>query len=1074
MDTWDLGVLELNTLLWGLNGDVNVLTGEWLDGELEDNTAFLVVLWAAGNGPEVVGLDEVEVTGDNLFGFLGELVLSNNVDLVETSGLDQELVFWESVGLTLHVALVLLLFLGLLELGVDGDLVLLLGSPGGGEGELNFTVWLFTELTEGRWHLWADGEKLGAESPFLGLLEDWGAANFHVPLAQTELLVADGGELGVHVVVAWSLKLEGDGVLVSLLLLDVLDHLGEILTTVLGVVLLELELLLEDLVKLDLGEFSFLEWGDGKAGNEFSWTILVLYGDLEVLFGEEPVLNGLLSEDVSTGRNLESKEVVNLLDLFGVLAPLWNGDSSLFSLNILEFRESWVTEEDNWASGEGDDRFLVLWDDNLVDKFEVSLHLGNNVDLDWNKGMEGLDSLDSLLEKWSEHSHLVNVGGSNRWASLNGQAEFSSIEFKGEFSFSRHDSWDLSGDNEWESKSGWEFADNLIEESGVVGLEIKILVKGTTNLAELDLSVADEFLNKAFDELGVDWENGIIHILVAEVDHGEGVLLVTGGWASTDVHLLGELLEKLNSGLDAASADNGGGFLLKRLELLESLVEVLVHVLLGESDLGEVLDPVSSKNGVKRGVELSVGGGNHLLLWLVAGEGENLRAILGDTFVTWVGGLSEVADHLVGKSSNLLVGLLLHLRDDLDEECLFWAGVHHSPESKHTDFWLVLTVLVDWEENLLDLAWHGILKESEGIDCFLADWEWLALVNNDLVELVDRNIESSVSDGLEGQNLLPDGLTDNLTVLGDTGVSELDEGLSNSLGWEWSLLDRLEELSDLNWSDLALFDVSEQVLNGVLGSGDGKDVLEEGLNLKIVISLLYSLRNGAGAEKTNELREEVSGLWHVVLFLLDSVNDGLDELDLLVKWELFEWLELSLVSVLEEILNKLFPAGRVDDIFLLSIDLKIFIMALFKHEFGAGLSLHDFLSVDIDGVEGANLGLLELIVFQNVGVDSLWADDFGLLLALWALRRETESVGGFGTLGALVEVDGFGDDGLLLLTDNGVGDLAFSLEGLLSGEERTVFLGGFLVFVRLKSLHLVSWGNWVEGDHVENGSLHVL
>ena len=80
-----------------------------------------------------------------------------------------------------------------------------------------------------------------------------------------------------------------------------------------------------------------------------------------------------------------------------------------------------------------------------------------------------------------------------------------------------------------------------------------------------------------------------------------------------------------------------------------------------------------------------------------------------------------------------------------------------------------------------------------------------------------------------------------MTVLGDTGVSELDEGLSNSLGWEWSLLDRLEELSDLNWSDLALLDVSEQVLNGVLGSGDGKDVLKEGLNLKIVISLLYSV-----------------------------------------------------------------------------------------------------------------------------------------------------------------------------------------------------------------------------------------
>lgn len=149
VDTWNLNVFELNALHWGLHGDVDVLAGHWLNCELDDDAIILVVLWAARDSPVVVGLNKIEITGKNLFGFTGELVLSNSVDLVKTGGLDQKLVLWHSIELTVHVTLVFLLFFGLLELSIDGDFALLLGSPGRGKRELNLTVGLIAELTEG-------------------------------------------------------------------------------------------------------------------------------------------------------------------------------------------------------------------------------------------------------------------------------------------------------------------------------------------------------------------------------------------------------------------------------------------------------------------------------------------------------------------------------------------------------------------------------------------------------------------------------------------------------------------------------------------------------------------------------------------------------------------------------------------------------------------------------------------------------------------------------------------------------------------------------------------------------------
>lgn len=289
----------------------------------------------------------------------------------------------------------------------------------------------------------------------------------------------------------------------------------------------------------------------------------------------------------------------------------------------------------------------------------------------------------------------------------------------------------------------------------------------------------------------------------------------------------------------------------------------MVQVVLGESDLSKVLVPISSKNGVKGSMEIlwqnsvlfenssevelssSVGdfvkeweaaeSRSNSLTWLETSEGKNTGAVSGKTLRAWVGGFRELLDHLVGEGGNLLARLLLHLRNNLDKKSFFWLSVHESPEGKHAEFWLILTVLVDWEKNLLNFAWHGVLEKSKSINSFLANWKWLALVNNDIIELVDGNVKSGVSNGLKSKNFLvdgfgilelleedakellldlaliltdkwshvfevrgsmdnrssgePDRLEDKWVFLGNGRLGELDERLSDSLGWVWGLLD---------------------------------------------------------------------------------------------------------------------------------------------------------------------------------------------------------------------------------------------------------------------------------------------
>nr|pir protein F56B6.1 [imported] - Caenorhabditis elegans [Caenorhabditis elegans] len=124
-DAWNTNILQLNFLFWSLDGHVHVLAGKWLNRKLKNDAAILVLDTLLRNSPEVVCLDKVENAGESVFRLWGELVLRDNIDLVKTSSLDQKFVLWNSLVLTLDVAEELLLFRGLFELSIEGDLALL-------------------------------------------------------------------------------------------------------------------------------------------------------------------------------------------------------------------------------------------------------------------------------------------------------------------------------------------------------------------------------------------------------------------------------------------------------------------------------------------------------------------------------------------------------------------------------------------------------------------------------------------------------------------------------------------------------------------------------------------------------------------------------------------------------------------------------------------------------------------------------------------------------------------------------------------------------------------------------------
>ncbi|KAF1747482.1 hypothetical protein GCK72_023946 [Caenorhabditis remanei] len=261
---------------------------------------------------------------------------------------------------------------------------------------------------------------------------------------------------------------------------------------------------------------------------------------------------------------------------------------------------------------------------------------------------------------------------------------------------------------------------------------------------------------------------------------------------NTDVHLFYDLLEHLNSGLNTTGTELIGLFSVKG-KSLEGLEDDLCKVLLGESDLSKVSEPVVSEKRFEKsmnflwqervllenGSEVELNSGKHVRLedWELS--------VGGKILFLWL---------VTGESSNVLIGFLLHLRDDVSKNWLFWESFHHSPEGSHTEFWLVLTVLVDWKENFLDLAWHNILEKTESINRFSADSNWLTCVLDELDELVNGHANSGVSESLERKNLLVSRFGTAKVLHEDADVLLLE--LVGSWTGQWKILSHGGESAD--------------------------------------------------------------------------------------------------------------------------------------------------------------------------------------------------------------------------------------------------------------------------------------
>ncbi|KAF1747657.1 hypothetical protein GCK72_024123 [Caenorhabditis remanei] len=317
-------------------------------------------------------------------------------------------------------------------------------------------------------------------------------------------------------------------------------------------------------------------------------------------------------------------------------------------------------------------------------------------------------------------------------------------------------------------------------------LKSGVIVQKSENRLDVEFSVSDVLLEEVVNGLHVKWKNNEVHIFVAEVEDSMSRLFISTLDTWADVHLLDNILEHLDSGLNTTGTEF--------IELFS--VEGNINVLWQERVLLENGSKVELNSGEHLRLEdweLGVGGEN-LFLWLVTGEEKNFGATDGQWLSAWVGGSSELTDDVVGERSNVLVGFLLHLRDDVCKNWLFWESFHHSPEGSHTELWHVLTVLVDWKKNFLDLAWHNIFEKTEGFNGFSADSKWLTWVLDELDELVDGHVDSRVSESLESKNLLVSGFSTAEVLHEDADVLLLE--LTGSWTGQWKILSLGSESAD--------------------------------------------------------------------------------------------------------------------------------------------------------------------------------------------------------------------------------------------------------------------------------------
>ncbi|KAF1758266.1 hypothetical protein GCK72_014724 [Caenorhabditis remanei] len=992
---WKLNALEDGGLNWGFDGHVDGLTLTWLDveGGTDDVLAARFFTGLDSGGPWVlgakVGLDQVPVSGKVLSGFWLELVLDDSLVLVKSGGLDEGLVFWGLLDLLDE----LLLLLGLLSVDVDLDGVLSVVHLSQNN---ELTVLLLLELLNGLWGLWVDVLDSGEDifSTDLGL-------------AVVEVVVADS--FSFHLEDGW-LDFELGDVLVDLLVLEPLELLGDLFLVLLLVVFwLRLEILSSGVLLvlllvalLNLVVVVHVELKDGLVGLN-SWFVV----DLNVVVNN-PLWNSSVGWAVE--GSLDTDLLVLAVEGLAELLVGWEHVGHLNWLWVLASIWGDGAGEGDWTRLDHGDSLLLGWgvvkgaDDDLV--FPVH----SEFSVDWSVEDGLVKELGSNFSDWADDGEGENVSGGNTWLSLEAEAE--SIEalsvlwlkFEGDLSTDGRDGWHLGGELNWKSHWGWNSADGLVEESGVGGREVNSLGKVFLDISDLESSSLDHGTDNLWDRLGVNWEEGVVHITVSDVEKGMWVLFrwLTAG----DAEFLEEVAQELGwlegSGGSLSADDNLFKSVL--LNVGEEFLDDLFHVLLGESNLSEVLVPFSGEDsfegshhlgwedrfrseeggevGLNPGLVASGVGGPlsvdrletvNLLgrEWNVVEEGLNTGR---ESLLTWGLVVGIRAEKGESEGTNLLVAFLSELVSDLRENWPLWLSVDQLVESRHTEVLWLLTVEVDWEKNTLDLDWHLVAETSEGLNSLSTDGCLVLLVEDDLFEWVDGEVESSIGEGLQSENLLvaggsgfelldklvndslllvtwahldsvlldedswglsadsvddgsvgkPAGLTKSWEAGGNIGFAETSDILSDGEGWVAHVNEGLDGDGGLEWGHvLEGLSLVNELLDGDAGSGESKGVEVDGAELLgdlLVLVLsnmavdLFELFLVALTENLDDSGDGVGG-FEFSLSLFDLLGHQrehlLDHLDLVFS-PLWHLSEVLLLSGLSPLLLSPLPVLVVD------------------------------------------------------------------------------------------------------------------------------------------------------------------
>lgn len=556
--------------------------------------------------------------------------------------------------------------------------------------------------------------------------------------------------------------------------------------------------------------------------------------------------------------------------------------------------------EGDWAGLDHGDSLLVGW--SLVESTDDDLVLPKHLDfsVDWGVENSLVKELGSDLGDWADNGEGENVGRGNSWLSL--KTKTKSIEalsvlwfkFKRELSTNGGDGWHLGGELNWKSHWGWDSADGFVEESSVGGREVDSLGEHLLDISDLESSSLDHGADDLWDRVNINWKEGVVHITVSDVEESMWVLL--GRLAAGDAELLKKAAQEFGwlEGTGGSLSTNNDLFKSLLLHVGEEFLDQFFHVLLGKSDLSEVLVPFSRENsfegshhfgwedrlggeegsevGLESGLVASGVGGplsvNRLVTVNLLGREWNVVEKRLDTgregLLAWRLVVGIRAEEGEGEGTNLLVAFLSELVSDLGKNWPFWLSVDHLVKSRHADVLWLLTVEVDWKKNTLDLHWHLVAETSEGLNSLSADGGLVLLVEDDLLEWVDGEVKSSVGEGLQSEDLL---------VTGGSRFELLDKLVDDSLlGITWAHLDSLL-LDEDSWGLSA-----DSVDDGSVGKIAGlTKSWEAGSNIRFA-ETSNILSDGEGwVAHIDEGLDGNGGLeWGDVLAGLNLVNELLD------------------------------------------------------------------------------------------------------------------------------------------------------------------------------------------------------